>query len=325
MGRMHFRCWQAAEGATVSAICEANAEALSQKKGVGGNIEGAGDGVDLTDISIYQDFDKMLAEAELDALSIALPTHLHPTTAVKALNNGRHVLCEKPMALTPEECDPMIAAAEQSGKTLMIGHCIRFWPEYAKTKQLIDGGELGAVVSATFRRLGALPGWSGWFSDKKQSGGMALDLHIHDTDFVHYLFGMPRAVCAAGAQFPNGMLGHIMTHYDYGDNKVVSAEGSWMAAPSFGFEMSFDIVLEKATIVLDPWQDPSFRVCPSEGEVFTPPLAAGDGYSRQIEHFARVVNGDEELNVVTPAQSRDSVRIVMAEEQSAATREIVVL
>ena len=318
MGRMHFRCWRDIEGAEVTAICEANPEVISSATKPAGNIEGAADEIDLTGITIYDDYDKMLAEADIDAVSITLPSFLPADFAAKALEKGISVLCEKPMALTIEECDRMVAAADASGKALMVAHCIRFWPEYAKVKEIIDGGEYGEVRAATFRRLGAAPTWAAgnWFFDKSKSGGMPVDLHVHDADFVHYLFGIPQKVTARAARLENGMPCHMVADYDYGDNKVVTAEASWMMTDSFGFEMSFDICLEKAVLVFDPSRDPAFRVCPAEGDAFTPEVAAGDGYSQEIAHFLRVVNGEEELNVVTPMQSRETMRLVLAEVES---------
>jgi len=321
MGRMHFRCWQNVEDAQVAAICEANPAVLEDLTKPTGNVDGAATEIDLSGIRIFDNFDAMLETGELDAISITLPSFLHPDFTEKALNRGVHVLCEKPMALTVEACDRMAAAADASGKTLMIAHCIRFWPEYAKVKEIIDSGEYGAVRAAAFRRVCAAPGWTddNWFTDKSKSGGMPIDLHIHDTDYVHYVFGLPKSVRSSATRFANGMTGHMVTHYDYGDNKVITAEGSWMMSKSFGFEMSFMIALDKATIVLDAARDPAFRIFPDDGEPFVPELAPGDGYSREIEHFARVAQGDEELSVVTPRQSRDTVRLVLAEEKSAET------
>ena len=85
----------------------------------------------------------------------------------------------------------MIDAAERSGKMLQIGHCIRFWPEYAKAKQIVRCGEYGRVMAATFQRLSATAARKAgsWYTEEKHSGGMPLDLHIHDTDFIQYLFG----------------------------------------------------------------------------------------------------------------------------------------
>jgi predicted dehydrogenase len=318
MGRMHYRCWQAVEDARIVAICDTKPDIVRDTKGAAGNIDGAKGEIDWSGVALYRDLDEMLDGTELDALSLTLPTYLHAESSEKALFRRVHVLCEKPMALNLAECDRMIAAAKRGGKVLQIGHCIRFWPEYARAKEIIDGGEYGRVVAATFRRLGAPPGWAAddWFADEQRSGGVALDLHIHDTDFVQHLFGMPRSVCSHGAKGPAGQLIHIVTEYGYGPDKVVVAEGGWGMTAAFGFEMSFNLVLERATITYDLTRRPMFRICPAEGREFAPHVLEGDGYLHEIEYFARLVRGEDVKSVITLEQSRDSVRIIEAEKKS---------
>jgi len=327
MGRMHFRNWKGVEGAEVVAICDANPNIREDTKRAVGNITGAEGEIDFTGIDLHQDFGAMIEKAKLDAISLTLPTYLHAEYSEKALSRGVNVLCEKPMALNVADCDRMIQSARKSGKVLQIGHCVRFWPEYAKTKEIVDSGRYGKVVAATLQRLGAPPGWSvdNWFVDEKRSGGVALDLHIHDTDYVQYLFGMPKAVCSHGARGSEGQLIHIVTHYEYGEDRVVVAEGGWGMTGAFGFEMSFNVVLEKATIVYDLTREPMFRVCPADGEAFRPEVADGDGYIREIEHFARTVRGESVEPIITLEQSRNSVRIVEAEKKSIHSKERIVI
>ncbi len=317
MGRMHLRCWKGRDDAAVVAVCDADPNLREKAKNAVGNIAGA-EGVDLTGIEWFSDFDTMVDKMDLDAISLTLPTYLHVEFAQRALSHGLHVLCEKPMALTVADCDLMVQAAGGSGKVLQIGHCVRFWPEYAKAREIVASGQYGQVIAATFQRLGSPPNWSqdNWFADEGRSGGMALDLHIHDTDFIQYLFGVPKAVCSRAANV-DGRTVHIATQYLYGDDRLVTAEGGWAMMPSFGFEMSFNLMLEQATIVYDLTRQPLLRVCPAGGEVITPQVDEGDGYTRQIEHFARVVQDDSVEDVITLAQSRDSVRIVQAEKRSA--------
>jgi predicted dehydrogenase len=327
MGQTHYKCWKAVKGAEVVAICDVNPNIVEDTKRAVGNIGDTEQAIDFSSLQIYTDFEEMLESGELDAVSITLPTSLHAEFSIKALASGVNVFCEKPMALNVEDCERMIAEAGDSGKVLQIGHCVRFWPEYAKAKEIVDSGDYGRVIAATFQRLGAAPTWSidNWFLDEKRSGGMALDLHIHDTDFVQYLFGVPRAVCSFGAKGPDGGLLHIVTQYLYDDDKVVTAEGGWGMMPAFGFEMSFNIVLEKATLVYDLTREPAFRVCPAEGEAFTPEVQEGDGWLLEIEHFARAVRGEKVEEITTLEQSRDSVRIVAAEKESARKMEEVTI
>lgn len=325
MGRTHYSCWKKVKGAEVVAICDVNPNIVEDTKKAVGNIGDADSNINFTGIELYSDFDKMLAEVRLDAVSITLPTFLHPKCSVKALSAGVNVICEKPMALNVAECDKMIAAARETGKLLQIGHCVRFWPEYAKTKEIIDSGKYGKVVAASLRRLGSAPTWSAdnWFLDDRRSGGMALDLHIHDTDYIRYLFGMPKAVSSIGASAPGGGLAHIATQYIYDDDIAVTAEGGWAMTPAFGFEMSFHLALEKATIIYDLTRDPMFKVCPAEGKPFTPEVAEGDGWFLQIEHFAKLIQGEELEAITTLEQSRDSVKIVAAEKESVKKGRIV--
>jgi predicted dehydrogenase len=126
-------------------------------------------------------------------------------------------------------------------------------------------------------------------------------------------------------QGTGGQLIHIVTTYDYGEDRLIIAEGGWGMTTAFGFEMSFNLILERATIVYDLTRQPMFRVCPMEGEVFTPEVADGDGYLREIEHFAKVVQGQPVEEVLTLEQSRNSVRIVEAERKSISRKEKIMI
>ena len=318
MGKMHFRCYKSDTNVEVTAICDADAKQLQNSSGASGNISGAEDDLDLSNIALYSDLSKMLAEGELDALSIASPTFLHASQTIEALNAGVHVFCEKPMALNSGDCREMAEVAKQSGKTLQIGHCIRFWPEYVQAKEIIDSQKYGKVLAATFQRLSLTPTWS-WdncFLDGKRSGGAMLDLHIHDTDYVQYVFGMPKEVFSRGVMGPSGEFDHTVTQYLYGNDCVITAEGGWIMAPGFGFEMNFKIMLEKATLVYSSAQEPTFRIFPKDGETIIPEIPTGDGYSFEIQHFVDTISGKAIPSIITPEQSGDSVKIIEAEKES---------
>jgi len=327
MGKMHFNCYKALEGVTIAAVCDADEKRLNASSGVAGNISGTENATDLSGINLYTDYDRMLKEEKLDAVSITLPTFIHPDFTCKALAAGVNVLCEKPMALNVADCDRMIDAANQSGKILQIGQCIRFWPEYAKTKELIDSGKYGKTIALSLRRLTASPTWSSenWLMNEQRSGGVELDLHIHDTDYVQFLFGMPKAVSCFGAKKSNGGLAHIVSQFLYDDNKVVTAEADWVMTSSFGFEMSFNLMLESATVVFDCNRKPAFKVCPAEGEAFTPEVESGDGYSREIAHFVERLKTHTGTTIVPLESSRNSIRLVEAQKESIRTGKAVAL
>ncbi len=321
MGRMHYRCWDDLENADILAIADANPNIAEDAMKAVGNVEGASQSFDFDNIQIYQSLEEMLENEELDAVSITLPTFLHADATVTAFEAGVNVLCEKPMALSLEECNRMIDASRSAEKYLQIGHCIRFWPEYEKAKEIYESGKYGDLEAMTFQRLGSPPTWGAdnWFEQVSKTGGMPLDLHIHDADYIAYLLGTPDSVCSAGAKNEAEQLIHISTQYRYNNHRLITAEGSWAMSDSFGFEMSFNMILEKATIVFDITRDPAFTVRPAGEDSFTPEVAEGDGYFRQVQHFARVIQGDRVKQVITPEESRDSIALIFAEEESEQT------
>ncbi len=320
MGRMHYGNWKKMKGAKVVALCDHD-KAQFTAPVTGGNIAGADVATDFGDAVLYDDFDLMLREAKPDVISLTLPTSIHVALTAKALQVGVSVLCEKPMALNAAECDKMIAAAKKArkGAKLMIAHCLRFWPSYTYLKKLVDSKKYGKVVAASFRRFSAPPGWqkgTNWFADEDKSGGVALDLHIHDTDMVNYLFGMPKAVTSTAAFGKRGEMQYISTLYDVG-NAAVTAEGSWVMTSTLGFEASYIVTFEKAVVILDGKREKPLCVYPAKGKAFEPKLPGGEGYEYEIKWFLDVLNGKKVEKVTTPDQSRDSVKIVDAERRSA--------
>ena len=147
-----------------------------------------------------------------------------------------------------------------------------------------------------------------------------LDLHIHDTDFVQHGFGIPNEVFSRGGIGPSGDYDHTVTQYLYDDQKVVTAEGGWIMAPEFGFEMSFKIMLEDATLLYSSAQQPTFKICPKEGEMIIPEIEDGDGYSFEIQHFVDFISGKSVQSVISPEQSADAVKIIEAEKESVRQR-----
>ena len=145
-------------------------------------------------------------------------------------------------------------------------------------------------------------------------------MHIHDTDFVQHVFGIPDEVFSRGVIGPSGDYDHTVTQYLYNDQKVVTAEGGWIMAPEFGFEMSFKIMLDDATLLYSSAQQPTLKICPKAGEMIIPEVEDGDGYSFEIQHFVDLISGKSLQSVITPEQSAESVKIIEAEKESVRQR-----
>ena len=152
---------------------------------------------------VFDDKDKMLAALpEIDAVSVCTWNNAHAACTIAALNAGKHVLCEKPMAMNAEEALAMKAAAEKAGKLLMVGFVRRHGNDAAVVRDFIDNGYFGDIyyAKAQYLRRNGNPG--GWFGDKSRSGGGPLiDLGVHVIDLVRYLVGNPKPVSAYGATF----------------------------------------------------------------------------------------------------------------------------
>lgn len=326
MGRMHYGAWKKAKGAQVHAICDSNLAQLKTAKA--GNQAGTDTTTDFTGIEIFEDYDTMLETGGFDIVDITLPTPLHSETSRKALNAGYHVLCEKPMALTLKDCDAMLAAAEKAKGKFLIAQCLRFWPEYVYIKQLIESGRYGEVKAADFSRYAAAPGWNNngnsWFLDESKSGGVVLDLHIHDADMVNFLFGMPQTVTSKSHVREDGLTDHLSTIYGY-DNKVITSSASWAMPATYLFGSEAKVVFDEAVAVMNSKANQPLTIYPVKGKPIEPKLQKATGYEAEIQYFLSLVNGTAKTHPLTAEDARSSIQLICAERRSATTNRTVTL
>jgi predicted dehydrogenase len=196
----------------------------------------------------FTDSMRLIADPRVDAVSITLPTQVHLEYTAAALNAGKHVLVEKPMAVTLEQCDEMIAAARKNERILMVGQTLRFWPEYGMIRDLVKSGALGKPLSATAKRLVGPPRWAEYYLHPEWSGGEVVDLQIHDMDALNWLFGKPKTVYSRGQRSPeSGGWDLALTLVDYGE-VVAFAEGSALQTPEYPFTMTLWVLCENGSI-----------------------------------------------------------------------------
>ena len=193
ISEVHIEGYKKHADAEVYALCDINkerAEASAKRHGV--PLE-----------RVFTDKAEMLrAVPELDAVSVCTWNNEHAPCTIAALKAGKHVLCEKPMAMNSKEAMAMKAAAEKAGKLLMIGFVRRHGNDAKLVKDFVDNGHFGDIyyAKAAYLRRNGNPG--GWFSDKARSGGGPLiDLGVHVIDFVRYVMGNPQPVSVYGATF----------------------------------------------------------------------------------------------------------------------------
>src|SRR3954470_7963591 len=252
MGWIHWLAYQRLGGVRVSAICTRSPQRLAGDwRGIQGNFGPPGEQVDLSGVSGYTSVDELLADRQVDLVDITLPNSLHADAAIRALEAGKHVLCEKPMALTVADCERMVAAAKKANRLLMIGHVLPFFPEYDWALKIIRGGDYGRVRGGAFRRIISDPTWIKDFWSRELIGGPMLDLHIHDAHFIRLVFGMPQEVTTAG-RLRDDLPEFCHSQFRFADRElVVEATSDTIAQQGRPFTHSFEIHLERATLAFD--------------------------------------------------------------------------
>lgn len=314
MGRMHISAYGRVPGARLVAVADQDPRrAAGDFSGAWGNIAGAVEKLDMTGIAGTTDFTALIANPEVDLVDICVPTPFHEALAIAALEAGKHVLCEKPLALDSASAQRIADAAARAKGLFMPAMCIRFWPQWAWLKDAIADGRYGKVLAATFRRVASMP--PGWFANGAMSGGAILDLHVHDADFISFAFGLPDAVFSRGYSKTSGRTDHVVTEYLYDRGPaVVSAEGSWCMADGFTFNMRYTVNFERATADYDVGRDPALVV--SAGGRTEAPAFAGDGYDAELTYFLDCIRTGRRPARVTAADAVASLRLVEAEQRS---------
>ncbi|HSV73076.1 MAG TPA: Gfo/Idh/MocA family oxidoreductase [Chthonomonadales bacterium] len=309
MGRMHANVYAALPNAQVVAVADQRPEQLHALAA-------------QASARPYSSMEEMLKAEQLDMADICLPTHLHAEMSTKAARARLHVLCEKPMAVSVAQADEMIAEARKHGVLLMVAHCIRFWPEYVKLREMVRSGALGALKSLNLTRVSPRPTWAAnnWLMNEELSGSAALDLHIHDTDYALHLLGAPDSIAARGTRTGDG-LSHIAALMTFGP-VVVSLEGGWDFPSSFPFKMAFRAVFERGAMAMDGGPLTVYEDGKDPVVVEIEPMAAASaggnisdlgGYYGEIRYFVECIEKGEEPVLVTPESSRQSLEVTLRE------------
>lgn len=283
-------------------------------------------------VKAYASGEELIDAKVADVMFVCVPTYLHAPLTVRALEAGHHVFCEKPMGLDTAACDRMIAAAKASGRMLIIGQVLRFWPEYTYLKEAIVSGRYGKLESLSMTRVGGVSvGFGSWYLDEARGGMQIFDRHIHDADLVLWLLGRPKAVRAFGVEkcaSTQGGIVHSFTEYRY-DNLAVCAEGSADMPKGFPFTMSYRATFERACIEYSNRQAPTLTVYDG-GEPIHPELAnpvgelksglnirSSSGYFLEQAYFFDCIRNGTKPTIVTPESARETIEVVRAEIASA--------
>ena len=327
MGVTHLRAHLDNPAVQIVAVCDARRLlANGVLPGVAGHIKNSGDIHLGPHVKVFNDINEMLADPAIEAVDLCTPTPVHPEQVIASLNAGKHVLCEKPLARTAASAREILAAAESAPGFLMPAMCMRFWPGWAGLKQIVAEQTYGQVLAARFRRVSEMPAWSrnGSYTSANDTGGALFDLHIHDADFVNFLFGRPASVFASGVVNGSGSINHVVAQYDFPSGPTVHAEGSWLLAK--GFNMQFTLHCERATLDYDLSRGADALMVTEDGQPpHTMKCADGDGYSAEVRYFVDCVANRRAPQTVTARDGLTALEICEAEEKSIRTGQPVKL
>ena len=328
MGMIHYLSYQKVRGAKVRALCEKDKKRLAGDwRSIKGNFGPQGTEMDLKGINRYEELGDLLADPSLDLIDVCLPPSLHAEVTIAALKAGKHVFCEKPIALDPADARRMVAAARKAGKLLMIGHVLPFLPEYNLAYKAITGGKYGRLLGGHFKRIISDPLWLPDFYNPKTTGGPMIDLHVHDAHFIRLVCGMPSAVQSVGR-----MRGEVVelfnTQFRFDDSDlVVTAASGVINQQGRPFTHAFEIYLEKATIIFDAagigkdWVvGYPVTVLTQDGRVQRPKLPAGDpadvAFPPEVKEVVRAVRTGTPSKLLAGELACDALVLCQKQTQS---------
>jgi predicted dehydrogenase len=314
MGRTHAAAYERARQAGVA--CELRAICTSGPWAAGENqVDALGRPLpfDPRDIPMHTNVDAVLERDDIHAVSICTYTDTHVDLALLAIAAGKHVLIEKPVALSSAAIEPLSRAAAQATTLCAPALCMRYWPGWPWLRDRVREGTFGEVRNAVFQRISPTPRWAPFYADISRSGGALFDLHIHDADFVRWCFGEVRTVRAHG-----DLLG-IRTMYTFDDVSAdVAAEGAWIDSPEQPFRMTYRVTFDEAIVTFDAGRNPTVTLIRrgSEEPVLLPPDSA---YDLQVRDFLEAIAEDRPAVRAGIADAVAVTRILEAESRSANT------
>ena len=317
MGQKHAAAYGQIPDADLVALVDNRPNALLQA----GETYGAG---------VFTDFEKMMSVVSPDVIDICVPTPWHKEYVLRATALGKHVVVEKPMARTVDECREMAEAARKAGVTFMVAHVVRYFPEFAAAKAQVEAGAVGQPAMVRTTRGGSFPGASGnWYGDPNQSGGVVLDLIIHDFDWLRWTFGDVDRVFAKGnisKEF--GCIDYALVTLHMKSGVIAHVEGTW-ANPS-GFQTKFEITGDKGMLEFDGGNTAPLMIAMKKAETASGGVAVPesptdkDPYYLELRHFIECAETGA-TPMVTLEDGMKAVEVSMAALESIRTGKAVTL
>jgi len=315
MGHQHMDAYRQMPDVEVSAIYDHHAEraqAFAQRYGV-------------ASANTYEEF-----LGRVDIVDICTPTYRHAEYALPAIEANKAIVCEKPLARTLEDSERIVEAVHKRGVPFMPAHVLRFFPEYRTAHQIVHAGTLGTIASVRMRRGGDFPRTkSDWYADFNKSGGVILDLIIHDLDWLRWTLGEVERVYAKALTFRNlSHLDYTLVMLRFKSGAIAHVEGTW--CDPGGFKVNFEVCGDVGMLEYDSARQIALQIAQraegdQQGGVQVPESPAAENpYYLELRHFVDCVQLGTTPEI-TVEDGYHAVRIALAAIESAQTGRVIQL
>lgn len=273
------------------------------------------------------DLAAVYSDPNIEAIDICLPTPQHREAAEAALAAGKHVLLEKPIALSLEDARALVRSNEETDRVFMIAHVLRFWPEYAEIARRVGSGELGPPRTGFASRRQPFPAWSALFSRSDLTGGAVIDMMIHDYDALNWVFGTPLAVTARGMRNArSGGFDQVQVLIDYGEGASALVDGGMMMPESYPFSSRLEVLCDEGameyafsaggrSVEMGAGVN-ELTLYPNEGDPLRLSPAQVDPYAAECAYFVDAIIRGNDADRATPADALQALAVALAARES---------
>jgi myo-inositol 2-dehydrogenase/D-chiro-inositol 1-dehydrogenase len=315
MGEVHAAAWRNAGAELAGCMSARHAQSIDLAR--------------RFEMVAYADYQELLREA--DIVDICTPTQMHKSMVIEAAAAGKHVVCEKPIALTIQDAQAMINACAVAGVRFFVGMVVRFFPQYRLAKELVAQGKVGQLGVVRLKRVAYVPmkPVDNWYVDETQSGGLVVDLMIHDFDYARWLAGDVNRVFARRNQAFSSPAQHVQVIIRFKSGALALVEGGWAYPPGV-FRTALDVSGTKGLIEWNSDQalpvQTYFPPAESSAKSVGLPVAelSEDPYTSEIRHAYEAIRTNTDFEV-TADDSLEALRIALAARESLSSGKVVSL
>jgi predicted dehydrogenase len=309
MGTTHAAAWAGLDGARVTGVFSRDPARARAAAAICG-------------AEPVSDAGALIVRPDVDAIDVCLPSAVHRSVVVPALDAGKHVFCETPLALSLEDAEAMRDAARQAGRLLQVGLLMRSLSQYRHVKAVAASGEHGRLLSLATWRLGSYlradaPDHKAHYSDP------STELMTFDFDFIQWLMGRPRRLSAAATRTPQGVPGEVSALLGFEDGRHATVLASGLMPTGFPFTVGFRALFEGAsfelhTVFEDGPPKSTFTMVRDKapGEIVT--LPGGDPYQAELRHFVDCLNGRADPGLLDADRAIEALRLSIATQRALA-------